>query len=514
MALLPLALAAVAWLGSAAVLRAGEVAPHGVEIRFVPAVANGTVSLAIFDPPGSLVRVVADEWTFNRFRIGLNGLSTTWDGLDGAGRPVPAGVYALRGYVVGDVEVSGEAIHFNDWVEGPESPRIVTVAAAQLLPEGDVLLLARLAGAAGALVRYSPESAARWKMVVSEPRPQPASAAHLAVADELAFVLLDGQLRAVRLEDGHEVDLPFEVAGWRAVAARGQRLALLGEEGISFFTLPDFAAEGGVVPVPVDLVSLGLLEEGAVAAGQDGSLWQWRTGDGWTEWPRPAGATVRGVSGGRGDTWWALEEQADGRRLIVQYSAEEGSLIEWAPPEGGEVPVMVAGAAERDYFVAILSGPSGQRTVAIRRREGGGWEYVFDKKITRSATFGWHDGALVAEGETCPDEITVQTARNPLDPRAPRRLVLRAMVDDTGTGLATLDGLPLLRVSGEAGYDRVMVVPGATSGTARFFQGDGACVEEFALTGLERIFGVDAGEVILSVGGQEVFLPVVEPEED
>ncbi|MEX1010039.1 MAG: hypothetical protein WEC72_01715, partial [Chthoniobacterales bacterium] len=117
MALLHLALgAALCWAGLP-VARAEEPAPHATEIRFVPAAGNGTVSLGLYDREGQLVRVLCDEWTFSRFRIGLNGLSTTWDGKDDAGQPVPEGTYTARGFVVGDIAISGEAFHFNDWIE-------------------------------------------------------------------------------------------------------------------------------------------------------------------------------------------------------------------------------------------------------------------------------------------------------------------------------------------------------------------------------------------------------------
>ena len=87
----------------------GETVPHETSIRFVPAAASGMVSLGIYDRQGALVRVLCDEWPFSRFRIGLNGLSTSWDGNDDAGQSVAAGTYTARGFVVGDIAVSGEA---------------------------------------------------------------------------------------------------------------------------------------------------------------------------------------------------------------------------------------------------------------------------------------------------------------------------------------------------------------------------------------------------------------------
>ena len=166
----------------------------------------------------------------------------------------------------------------------------------------------------------------------------------------------------------------------------------------------------------------------------------------------------------------------------------------------------VTGTPEMDYFLALLVGEDVRRSVAIRRKEAGGWEFVFDKKITRCADFGWTDGALSASSNGLPEELTIEVAENPLDPGAPRSLTLRAVTDGSGTGLMTTDGLPLLRVSGETGYGRVMMVEGHTPGAARFFQGDGACVEEYALTNLAQMTAFDAGTIEMA-GAEEAEAP-------
>jgi hypothetical protein len=472
-------------------------ATNSTEIRFVPATAGGTVSLGIYDRDGKLVRVLCDEWPFNRFRVGLNGLSTAWDGKDDAGQPVPEGVYTARGFVAGHIGISGEAIHFNDWIEDSDSPRIVSVSAQQLLPGGDILLMARLAGNQGALVRYSPESEARWRTMVSEPRPEPAREAKLAVSDTVAFALLDGKLRAASLIDGTEVSLSFAAEGVTAVAARGDRLAVLDADSMRFYLLPNFSSQGEAKDFPVPFLSIALLDQGAVAAGADGSVWRWQAG--WSKVEMPTGTKVRAVSSGRDSTFWVLEEMADGSTGVAHYHPDEGRLAEWKP-DGGAI-TSLAGTTENDYFVATMATPEGQRTAAIRRKsDGQGWEYVFDKKITRCAEFGWRDGALVAAGGDCPSEISLRLVENPLDPGASRDLTLRAVAQESGPLLTTADGLPLLRISAGSGYNRVIIVPGATENSARFFQGDGACVEEFSLTNLGDITSFDAGTIKMTAG--------------
>ncbi|MBE2179045.1 MAG: hypothetical protein IAE97_01040 [Chthoniobacterales bacterium] len=485
--------------------------PEPVEIRFVPPGVQGTVSLGIFDASGRLVRTLCDEWTFNRFRIGLNGLSTDWDGQDDAGRPVPPGTYEARGFIVGDVSVAGSAFYFNDWIETEDSPRIVRVAAQELLPGGDILLAARLAGGTGALVRYSPQSEARWRTMVSEPRPEQATGAQLAVSDTMAFVVLDGILRAANLEDGAEVPLTVAAKPVKAVAARGDRLAICDEDGVRIFKLPEFSPMDGPKTVPADVVSLALLDQGEVAAAQDGSAWQWSGGD-WSRLDLPD--RVRSVAGGHAGTFWVLEEREDGSHCVAQYSMEEGRLAEWVPkadkgsPAGG-----LSVADNQDYFALTLATPEVQRTVAIRRNGAtAGWEFVVDKRITRSTDFGWKDGELVPAGGEQPEDLEVKLTGNPLDPSASGVLALRTTAGATGSGLATADGLPLLRVSESDAFQRVMVIGGADGHTARFFQGDGACVEEYEITNLGDITSFDAGEIVMASSGEAEPPPAVEPE--
>lgn len=491
--------------------RAADNPEQGVEIRFVPAAAGGTVSLGIYDDGGTLVRVLCDEWPFGKFHIGLNGLSTVWDGLDSAGQPVAEGSYTARGFVVGNVEVAGEAFHFNDWIEDADSPRIVGVAAQQMLPGGDILLMARLAGQQGALVRYSPESEARWHKVVSEPRPEPAREAQLAVSDSLAFALLDGKLRAASLQEGAEIPIPVSAQGVKAVAARGNRLALLDTNGVRFYALPQFAPQGEAKDLPSAFVSIALLDQGAVAADADGAVWRWQAG--WSKLEIPQEIKVLSVSSGREDTFWAMEKRADGFAFVAHYSPERGRLADWSAPGDGEQLASLAGDPATDYFVATLVSPHGERTVAIRRRDGGeGWEYVFDKKITRCADFGWNGTALVPSGGSRPQEITVRLAENPLDPGAARGLVLRAAMQSGVPTLATSDGLPLLRLSAAAGYGGAMMLPGDKENSARFFQGDEACVEEYSLSNLGDITSFDAGTLKMKGGQESAPPPAEEPQ--
>ena len=491
MAILPLILALL--LGASAGRCAD--AATGVEIRFVPP-GHGTVSIGIYDNNAKLIRVLCDEWTFNRFHVGLNALSTVWDGKDNAGAPVAPGTYHARGFLVGDIEVSGEALHFNDWIEGNDSPRVAEVLALQLLSGGDVLVAARLAGDREALLLYAPDGAVRWRNVSDA---APAADTSLAASSTLAFHLRDGKLRSFNLEDGVEVALPFPGDGITSVAARDDRLAVLAGDGVAFYRLPGFGSQGEAKDLPAGLVQLALLDQGALAAAADGTLWRWQAG--WSPMELAEGLTVRGLASGRGDTFWILENQG-GREGVAQYSPEEGRLAEWYPADGeGRLRSITADTSE-DYFAVILESEGTQRTAAIRRRPGAdGWEFVFDRKITRCADFGWTGTELSSVAGTRPLEFTVQLGENPLDPAASRALVLRASHDKAGAGLSSSDGLPLFRVvEGESVRAVMAVSTGADS--ARFFAGDGVCVEEYALGALGTIVPLDAGSIVMGEAGE------------
>jgi hypothetical protein len=79
--------------------------PRSVRISFVPPPVEGTISLGIFDPNKTLVRVLHREAKIDNFTIDETSLSTTWDGKNDAGEDLPPGKYHARGYIVGDLKI-------------------------------------------------------------------------------------------------------------------------------------------------------------------------------------------------------------------------------------------------------------------------------------------------------------------------------------------------------------------------------------------------------------------------
>lgn len=128
-AALALALLLTAGLLFARPTRAQEAAPPpkpAVKLMFLPPPMEGTISLGIYDSTGKLVRTLHREASSesNGFIKEDNGLATFWDGKDDAGNLLPPGKYSARGFMVGDLQIEGEAFLCNDWASEESTPRI------------------------------------------------------------------------------------------------------------------------------------------------------------------------------------------------------------------------------------------------------------------------------------------------------------------------------------------------------------------------------------------------------
>ncbi len=117
---------------------------HKIPISFLPPpLETATYSLGIYNvKSGQLVRRLQEGATQDAFTVGLNGLITNWDGKDNAGKAVPPGKYAARGYAVGALKVEGVDIMGNDWARDDETLRVKRVEAIALIPEDDGLAVA------------------------------------------------------------------------------------------------------------------------------------------------------------------------------------------------------------------------------------------------------------------------------------------------------------------------------------------------------------------------------------
>ncbi len=105
--------------------------------------ATGRITLGVFNKNGHLVRTLHALDDEEKFQVGLNGFISRWDGLDDSGKKVAPGTYHIRGYQIGEVAVSGEAFHFNDWISESGMPPISKIEDFEVLDGGDILLTAK-----------------------------------------------------------------------------------------------------------------------------------------------------------------------------------------------------------------------------------------------------------------------------------------------------------------------------------------------------------------------------------
>jgi hypothetical protein len=78
---------------------------RSVRISFLPPPLEGTISLAIYDKSGKLVRVLVQEGDVEEFEVGADALVAKWDGKNDHDEDLPAGKYHARGYMVGRLKV-------------------------------------------------------------------------------------------------------------------------------------------------------------------------------------------------------------------------------------------------------------------------------------------------------------------------------------------------------------------------------------------------------------------------
>ena len=138
-----------------------------VPISFLPPpLETATYSLGIYDAKsGKLVRRLQEAATENAFTVGLNGLITSWDGKDDAGKAVPPGRYAARGYAVGALKVEGEDILGNDWAADDENLRLerIVEASPSCPRTTDLAVLAESARQRVARRRCYGDGTANWR---------------------------------------------------------------------------------------------------------------------------------------------------------------------------------------------------------------------------------------------------------------------------------------------------------------------------------------------------------------
>lgn len=181
-----------------------------VPISFLPPpLETATYSLGIYDTKnGKLVRRLQEAATESAFTVGLNGLITNWDGRDDAGKAVPSGRYAARGYAVGELKVEGVDILGNDWANDDENLRPESIASIAITPADDGLAV--LGVGHNNLFYVACYERQGGRLLWSRTPKFAAAKSHnaLVAGTDVIMVAAGGASTAYRLADGAEVAPP------------------------------------------------------------------------------------------------------------------------------------------------------------------------------------------------------------------------------------------------------------------------------------------------------------------
>jgi hypothetical protein len=103
------------------------------------------------------------------------------------------------------------------------------------------------------------------------------------------------------------------------------------------------------------------------------------------------------------------------------------------------------------------------------------------------------EGEPVSDSVSPPAKVSVKLVVNPLTPGKRPSVDLSAGVDEDGTFLQTVDGLPLFTVDETPGIISAFVTQRSDK-SLDFFQNDGDTTDRFHLTHVDRMMAFDAGD--------------------
>jgi hypothetical protein len=454
------------------------------QLIFLPPPEEGVISLGVYDADGRLIRVLKKAAEIDSFKSGLNGLFIDWDGKDASGNPVPVGKHSARGILIGEVSVSGEAYHLNDWVDASGIVRTKQILGTAFLSGKSVCALAET-DTGRALLIDPGTGKNRATALPAGTRSVKFDGSHiLAIANDRMIQVdpatggLGEQKQYPDLQDADQ---------WRS------KWIILANDQVH-----SSADDGNqtVTPPNEKLVFCAQLDSSAVVAAQNGKLWKYQDHQ---FFPIETGETgeLLGLSAGKGDTIWLLL-QVNSKRILRQVDLSGRRIQELDLPPDLQSARRLCGSREGDELLLETDLNPGQRTIGLRFHNSSAQQSVWEKWLERSIRpFQYfdikNDQVVASQEKTESAPISIQTAENPLENNAPGNLSLVIIVDDTGAWLASSDGLPLLQV---AKTKNVVQTKWAADGTKglRVFVSDGCTVEEYRVRGLDNLYRFDAGE--------------------
>jgi hypothetical protein len=204
------------------------------------------------------------------------------------------------------------------------------------------------------------------------------------------------------------------------------------------------------------------------------------------------------TSAGRNDTRWVI----DGTGELKQFASTGELLRRLAVPANDPQPKAIAASTSEDKIYLLEQNDASQRVrglTLVATKEGAEqpaseWKVDFEKWIVAHKDFSLVDGKPVAAAANAnpPEKVKIKLRPNPLlnDDRVSVEIAVG--VDANGSFLKTSDGLPLCTVSETKALVRA-VASSQGANTLHVFQDDGAVVEQFRVTGVDRMMSFDCG---------------------
>jgi len=448
---------------------------------------SGKVTLGVFDNAGRLVRLLHRLAPETDFKVGLNGLMTTWDGRNDKGEPMPPGHYHIRGYLIGDVAVRSEGFHFNDWISSHEVPQIRRILDFAMCSPTDILLVAEVANSARIVARYSPERGFVWKNDLD-----PAVSVSPLVAE--GFITQGSGLVAFDPETGESRESPIPKSGGEieALAVSETQISLASGRKLSVYRRPSGEIESES-ETPMALTEL-TSDTDALAGIENGGIFLRRDSKDFEKLDVPVRAAS--LAFGSAGTLWFVS--ADEGEAFVGQLSPAGELLRALRMEAGGLPPRTVRTWKPSEIFAVLDeSPTAQRLRVMSRSAEGDWEIEWERSLKDVSSFGMAEGQLAPAGDIAlPKELEFRLKENPLSGHT-HTLRLHAVSDGAGTRLETPDGLPLVEVSPQKDIARSFMQRGKIADSVTIFSSNNSVVEEFSVTGLRNVLMIDAGGIDL-----------------
>ena len=218
----------------------------------------------------------------------------------------------------------------------------------------------------------------------------------------------------------------------------------------------------------------------------------------------PDGDSIMTIPGRNGSRWTIERTENGSNATELKQFSSSGEFLRRLPVSASDPqPRAIAASLSEDKIYLLEENEASQRvrglSLVATKSEGAEqpvseWKVDFEKWIHAHKDFALVEGKPVAAGAnaSAAEKVKIKLLPNPLlnDDRVTVELAVG--IDADGSFLKTADGLPLCTISETQALVRALLaVQGAN--VINIFQDDAAVVEQFRITGADRMMSFDCG---------------------